>query len=171
MAYQVAQRALPLYSHPFSPKTFTQHQLFACLALKTFLQTDYRQIIAILSDSPSLCQTINLTKLPHYTTLQKADKKLYGRRCQAETVFSMIKRNLGEVIHARSYRSQCREMVFLTIVHNITILLLVIEIFYKASLTPLVPLLLDTENLHFLFLASERNASDRLKLEIILVAH
>ena len=28
--------ALTLYSHKFSPKTFTQPQLFACLALKKF---------------------------------------------------------------------------------------------------------------------------------------
>ena len=76
VAYRVAQQALPAYSHPFSPKTFTQHQLFACLVLKTFYKTDYRGIIAILRDSPTLCKTIHLTKLPHYTTIQKAAKRL-----------------------------------------------------------------------------------------------
>ena len=41
-AYVTAQRALPAYAHRFSPKKFTQHQLFACLVLKEFLKTDYR---------------------------------------------------------------------------------------------------------------------------------
>jgi hypothetical protein len=36
------RRALLLYSHRNSPKKFTQHQLFACLVLKSFLRTDYR---------------------------------------------------------------------------------------------------------------------------------
>jgi hypothetical protein len=35
-ALATAQRALPLYSHRCSPKKFTQHQLFACLVLKSF---------------------------------------------------------------------------------------------------------------------------------------
>ena len=294
VAYQVAQQALPAYSHPFSPKTFSQHQLFACLVLKTFLKTDYRGIIAILRDSPTLCQTIHLTQLPHYTTLQKAaqrlcyhasahrlleqtvrtglrgrkhlalaaidstgleaghtssyyvkrrsrgdksyhkttykrfpklsvvcdchthlilsaitrrgpcpdvhellqtlkpalsrlrintlladagynseanhrilretlgiesiipaehgrptqklpatkyrrqmkkhfDKKRYGQRWQVETVFSMIKRNLGDTVDARTYWAQCREMMLLVLTHNIAVLLLVKELFYRAG--------------------------------------
>jgi hypothetical protein len=36
VALKAAQHALPSYAHRFSPKTFTQPQLFACLALKTF---------------------------------------------------------------------------------------------------------------------------------------
>jgi hypothetical protein len=71
-----ARRALPAYSHLCSPKTFTQHQLFACLALKNFLRTDYRGVVAYLGDSPALVKTLGLTKLPHFTTLQKAAKRL-----------------------------------------------------------------------------------------------
>ena len=40
-AYDGAKRALPAYAHRFSPKKFTQPQLFACLVLKEFLQLDY----------------------------------------------------------------------------------------------------------------------------------
>ena len=50
LAMALAARQLPRYSHPFSPRKFTQHQLFAILALKQFLQTDYRGVITILSE-------------------------------------------------------------------------------------------------------------------------
>ncbi len=45
-AYLTAKDALPEYAHRFSPKKFTQHQLFAGLALKAFHNTDYRGIVA-----------------------------------------------------------------------------------------------------------------------------
>ena len=32
------------------PKKFTQPQLFACLVLKTFFQTDYRGVVVFLND-------------------------------------------------------------------------------------------------------------------------
>jgi hypothetical protein len=40
-------RALPVYSHRFSPQKFTQAQLFACLVLKKVLKTDYRGVAAL----------------------------------------------------------------------------------------------------------------------------
>jgi len=295
LAYYTAKRTLPKYRHRFSPKKFTQHQLFACLVLKTFIRTDYRGIVALLEDCPDLCRTIGLMHIPHYTTLQKAaakllclstsnqllkttvriirkkpsislaaidstgleaghisryyvrrkrskqlktyestyyrrwpklsiicdccnhlilsaittrgpsvdvnqfrktlkpavdafhikqiladagydsesnhryarqechiksiipakhgrprlkpkpfkgqyrelmrtkfDKKTYGQRWQVETVFSMVKRNFGETIHARQYWAQCREMMLLVLTHNIAVLLLVKELFYRA---------------------------------------
>ena len=75
-AWDVAKVALPAYSHRYSPKTFTQHQLFACLVLKTFLKTDYRGLAAHLCDSSEWCQAIELTKVPHFTTFQKVAQRL-----------------------------------------------------------------------------------------------
>jgi hypothetical protein len=46
----------------------------------------------------------------------------YGQRWQAETVFSMIKRRLGEAIPGRSYWSQCRELMLNALTHNVLIL-------------------------------------------------
>lgn len=46
----------------------------------------------------------------------------YGQRWQVETVFSMIKRRLGSVVHGRSYWSQCRELMLLAITYNIMLL-------------------------------------------------
>ena len=296
VAYRTAKQTLPAYRHRFSPKKFTQHQLFACLVLKTFMKTDYRGIVAHLSDCPDLSRTIGLKHIPHYTTLQKAaakllcqptanklltttvrtlrrkpsiplaavdstgleaghvsryfvrrkrskqrkthentyyrhwpklaivcdchnhmilsaittrgpsvdvnqfrntlnyaaetftikhiladagydsesnhryardecnilttippklgrpqstpkpckgkyremmrtafDKKTYGQRWQVETVFSMIKRNFGDTINARNDSAQCREMMLLVLTHNIAVLLLVNELFYRAT--------------------------------------
>ena len=76
VALDVGNEALPQYSHRFSPKKFTQAQLFACLVLKEFFKTDYRGIAAILADTPALRQVIGLKQTPHFTTLQKASHRL-----------------------------------------------------------------------------------------------
>ncbi len=75
-AYATAQRALPAYAHRFSPQKFTQHQLFACLVLKEFLKTDYRGVVGVLADCTDLCAAIELERIPHFTTLQKAADRL-----------------------------------------------------------------------------------------------
>ena len=300
MAYRAARDVLPEYAHRFSPKTFTQQQLFACIVLKTFLKTDYRGVVEHLNDCPALCKAITLAKVPHYTTLQKASKRilrfkivnellessvkvvcknkkiklaavdstglqsrhtsryfvhrkrskqletyentyyrrfpklavvcdcrnhlvlaaittrgpsvdvnqferiisltaaryeikhlladagydseanhrlaretfniktmipakhgrpttkpfrgkyrrlmqtnfnktLYGQRWQVETVMSMIKRNQGDCLHARTYWARNREMMLKVLTHNIAIILLVNELFYRGDLTPLIP--------------------------------
>ena len=59
-----------------NPKVFTQVQLFVCLVLKEFFKTDYRGIIAILADSPDLRHGIGLKKTRHFTTIQKAYRRL-----------------------------------------------------------------------------------------------
>ena len=296
-AYKISKSTLPQYAHRFSPKKFTQPQLFVCLVLKIFYKTDYRGIVAILADSDDLCKCFNLKTVPHYTTLQKAsrrllsskvaeklllatigkqakddqvelaavdstgldssytsryfvrrrrskrfnlwedtiykrfpklaivcdcknhmilsaimtrgpsvdvnqfcktikpaaermrikhlladagydseknhqyarevhqikttippkhgrptnklpktkyrremrtdfDKKTYGQRWQVETVFSMIKRNFGSALRAKRYWSQCREMMLLVLTHNIAIIQLVKELFYRARMSP-----------------------------------
>lgn len=302
VALKVAEKSLPRYAHRFSPRLYTQSQLFACLVLKVFFRTDYRGVTAMLEDLPDLRQTLGLQRVPHFTTLQKAAKRLllsipanrmldatvhmttrrsgrvplaavdssgleshhvsryfvrrrsrepglwqtttytrfpklgivcdcdrhmilstllargptpdvnqlkrtlrpatrrvtittlladagyesesnhvfcrehlgiesiipttergrprkdgqprsttgryrrqmaarfdkakYGQRWQVETVFSMIKRNLGSALSSRSYWSQCREMMMLALVHNITILLYDAELFYRAGQIP-----------------------------------
>ena|SRR5579871_2663432 len=75
-ALQLAQEALPAYSCPTSRRDFTQAQLFACLALKTFLKTDYRGVVAFLDDFPELRQDLGLKKVPHYSTLCYAEQRL-----------------------------------------------------------------------------------------------
>jgi hypothetical protein len=60
----------------YSPKKFTQHQLFALLVLKTHQKLDYRGVVALLEDMQELVR--ELPCVPHYTTLQKASARLMG---------------------------------------------------------------------------------------------
>ncbi len=55
---------------------------------------------------------------------QRLDKAYgrYGQRWQVETVFSMIKRRLASVVHARAYWSQCRERMLLAVTYNLMLL-------------------------------------------------
>ena len=75
-ALRIAQKALPGYSHRFSPKTFTQAQLFAILVLRQFFKTDYRGVVQLLQDFADLRQVLGLKKVPHYSTLCYAEQRL-----------------------------------------------------------------------------------------------
>ena len=94
-AWVVARAALPTYSHPSSPKKFTQHQLFACLALKAFLKTDYRGLMACLQDSHDWCMAIELADVPHYTTFQKAARRLLCASPVAELLNETVAQIMG----------------------------------------------------------------------------
>ena len=94
-AWVVAQATLPEYSHRFSPKMFTQHQLFACLVLKVFLKTDYRGLTAHLSDCPDLCRTIELQRVPHFTTFQKAAQRLLRSKLVDHLLDETVRRMMG----------------------------------------------------------------------------
>jgi hypothetical protein len=59
-------------------------------------------------------------------------RTLYRQRWQAETVISMLKRNYGSALRARSYWSQCREMLLLVLTHNTAIILCPSGLFYRA---------------------------------------
>jgi len=75
-ALGLAQEALPAYSSKFSRRDFTQHQLLALLALKTFFKTDYRGVAAMLADFSDLRTDLGLEQVPHYSTLCKAARRL-----------------------------------------------------------------------------------------------
>lgn len=75
-AVRIAQAALPSYSHRFSPKVFTQQQLFAIWVLRQFFKTDYRGVVQLLQDFGDLRRVLQLQKVPHYSTLCYAEKRL-----------------------------------------------------------------------------------------------
>ncbi len=97
-AYAAAQASLPAYSHVNSPRKFTQHQLFACLVLKEHQKKDYRGVRQLLLDCSDLRQVIQLQKVPHYTTLQKASRRLLQlprfRRMLAQSVRQILQRRI-----------------------------------------------------------------------------
>ena len=69
-AYEVGKATFADYSHEYSPRKFTQPQLFACLILKAFFCMDYRGICEVLNDCGDFRRAIELTSVPHFTTLQ-----------------------------------------------------------------------------------------------------
>ena len=75
-ALKLAQAGLTPYSSRFSRKDFTQAQLFAILTLRQFFKTDYRGVIQLLHDFSDLRGTLGLKKVPHYSTLCYAEKRL-----------------------------------------------------------------------------------------------
>jgi hypothetical protein len=74
-ALRLAQEALPAYSSKYSRQDYTQHQLFALLALKTFFKTDYRGVARMLADFAELRQELGLEEVPHYSTLCYAARR------------------------------------------------------------------------------------------------
>ena len=92
------------YSHMYSPRKFTQPQLFACLVLKEFERKDYRGIAQLLADCPDLRDAIGLHTLPHFTTLHKASRRLLRRKAVrkvlARTVADIRGRRKKKVPHA-----------------------------------------------------------------------
>ena len=93
-ALAVGQKALRPYSHKYSPKRYTQPQLFACLVLKTFCKLDYRGVTVWLTDLPDLRRAIGLTDVPHFTTLQKASVRLLRCRRVRRLLHVTIRRRL-----------------------------------------------------------------------------
>ena len=75
-ALRLARESLPAYSSKYSRKDYTQHQLFALLALKTFFKTDYRGVAQMLQDFAELRQELGLADVPHYSTLCYAAQRL-----------------------------------------------------------------------------------------------
>jgi hypothetical protein len=75
-ALEVARGALPAYASKFSKRDFTQHQLFAMLALEQFFRTDDRGVVALLADLSDLRAALGIDKVPHPTTLFYARRRL-----------------------------------------------------------------------------------------------
>jgi hypothetical protein len=76
VALEIARRGLASYSCPKSRHDFTQAQLFAILVLRQFLRADYRKMTSMLTEWSDLRQALGLAKVPHFTTLQKAEDRL-----------------------------------------------------------------------------------------------
>jgi len=68
--------------------------------------------------------TTHYRRLMQQRFARKADKAAYGQRWQAETVNSMIKRNLGSALRARTARRRSRELMLRVLTHNLMIITL-----------------------------------------------
>jgi transposase len=62
---------VPLYSGPFSRKSYTQHQHLKGPVIKTLFRLRYRELADLLGVADALRHRLGLSKVPHYTTFQK----------------------------------------------------------------------------------------------------
>jgi hypothetical protein len=79
-ALTVAGETLPTYSSKYSRKDFTQHQLFAMLAVRKFLKLDYLGLEVLLREWAELREVLGLSKIPDHSTIQKAASRLMATR-------------------------------------------------------------------------------------------
>ena len=84
-ALAAAKAELAPYSHPKSPHKFTQHQLFAILALRDFLRTDYRGVVRMLEEWSDLREVLGLDRVPHYSTLCYAERRLLKKGLSSDS--------------------------------------------------------------------------------------
>lgn len=94
-ALAVGEKVFPRFAHRYAPKVYTQPQLFACLVLKSFFKTDYRGIVVILADDLGLRELLALKDTPHWTTLQKASKRLLHLPLVRQLLDSSVSRFMG----------------------------------------------------------------------------
>ena len=94
-ALAVGEKVFPRFAHRFAPKVYTQPQLFTCLVLKSFFKTDYRGACAILGDDQGLRELIGLKATPHWTTLQKAAKRLLRMPSARRVLDASVARFMG----------------------------------------------------------------------------
>jgi len=76
LAYELAQKTFPRYSHAKSPHLYTVPQLIACVLLMYYVRKTYRDMEEWLLASEAVCQALGLTTIPDHTTLYRAAKRL-----------------------------------------------------------------------------------------------
>jgi len=79
----VKSTRLTPYSCKFSKKIYTQHQLLALILFKDFRNQHYREFIEDIRDMNGVQEILDLSEVPHFTTLQKFF-------CRIKTVYLRI---------------------------------------------------------------------------------
>ena len=75
-ALALGERVLPRYGRPHAPHYYTQPQLFALLALRSFWDTDSRTTATRVAEWGELRRALGLATVPHYSTLCYAEHRL-----------------------------------------------------------------------------------------------
>lgn len=90
-AYAVGKSGLSEFSSKFSRKDFHQAQLFALLVLRQFFNADYRKTMQMVLEWSDLREVLELQKVPHWTTLEKAEKRMLkkGLSSGCSTLYSI----------------------------------------------------------------------------------
>lgn len=76
LVYGLTTKVLRRYRHRNSPHTYTQPQLVACVFLGFYLDRSYRDLEDWLLASDRICQVLELTEVPSYSTLCRSFQQL-----------------------------------------------------------------------------------------------
>jgi len=99
LARQVAQEALPLYAHKFSPRRFTLPQLAACVLLKEYGRLDWRGVQRLLELSPPLQRCLKLKAVPDYSTLWRFAQRWLDAACVGRLLARLVEQLKLPPIH------------------------------------------------------------------------
>jgi hypothetical protein len=100
-ALESAREAIPQYSSRFSRHDFTQHQLYALVALRRLLKTDYRGLEATLRDWAELRDALGLVRVPDHSTIQRAEHRFHAKSKSKPGAKAKVKaRPAGELAEA-----------------------------------------------------------------------
>jgi len=80
LAYVLAKKTFPRYSHAKSPHLYTLPQLIACVLLMHYVRKTYRDMEEWLLASESICEVLDLVEVPDHTTLYRAAKRLNTKK-------------------------------------------------------------------------------------------
>ena len=75
-SYSYARISLRLYSSKYSKKMYSQPALFTIIALKTYLNLTYREIVEFISFSDRLQKYLKIPSAPNHSTLQIFFKRM-----------------------------------------------------------------------------------------------
>jgi hypothetical protein len=75
-ALAAGQAALPEYGSRYSRRDYTRPRLFALLVPRQFLRTGYRGVATLVAEWSGLRRALGLTKVPHYSTLAHASRRI-----------------------------------------------------------------------------------------------
>ena len=89
-ALEIGKQGLAPYSTKFSRQDFIQAQHFAMLAIRQFFKADYRKTTQIISEWSDLREVLELEKVPHWTTLEKAHKRLLKKGVSIDSSMSLV---------------------------------------------------------------------------------
>lgn len=96
LALAVGRDTLPDYSHPKSPRRFTQPQLLACLLLRARLKLTYRATADLLAAADGLRRALGLARVPDHSTLQKfAERAVTARAADAALAAVLARSRVG----------------------------------------------------------------------------
>jgi hypothetical protein len=90
LALSFGRQSLAPYSSPRSRKDFVQAQLFALLVLRQFFHSDYRKTVQIVAEWSDVREALELTKVPHFTTLQKAHQRLLKKGASIDSSIQSV---------------------------------------------------------------------------------